>query len=218
MKKSTTTFITATALFLSCTQSSELTPDAVGGKTPNPTKHTTSRLAKRFSSRHEYAETNGARILIQNSFPKSRIHYTDPTGRKHIYAVFWTRIINKTPNSLELTIDFPADSFELPASSGNYMQLLLPPDTLTPANESLSDYGLAVKPFLDQNLRKTTSIRRIIRPTDSSAFYVVTLSNRGVGGTLRTGLSLEHPNLVYRVNEKAIPGGKIDLKKLMFPK
>jgi len=98
------------------------------------------------------------------------------------------------------------------------MKLLLPPDTLTADKEPLSDYGLAVKPFLDQNLRKPTSIKRTIRPTDSSAFYVVTVSNHGVGGTLRTGLSLEHPNLVYRVNEKAIPGGKIDLKKLMFPK
>ncbi|WP_157530264.1 hypothetical protein [Hymenobacter norwichensis] len=218
MKKSTTTLITATVVFFSCTQSSESTSNAVGGKTPNPTKHATSRPTRRFSSRHEYVETNGARVLIQNSFPKSRINYTEPTGRKYIYAVFWTQIINKTPTSLELAIDFPADSFELPASSGNYMKLLLPPDTLIPDKELLSDYGLAAKPFLDQNLRKPTSIRRTIRSTDSSAFYVVTLSNRGVGGTLRTGFSLEHPNLVYRVNEKAIPGGKIDLKKLMFPK
>lgn len=218
MKKSTATLITATAVLFSCSQGSESSPNAVGGKTPNPTKHAASRRARGFSSRHEYAETNGARILIQNSFPKSRINYTDPTGRKHIYAVFWTQIINQTPNALELAIDFPVDSFELPASSGNYMKLLLPLDTLTLDKEPLSDYGLAVKPFLDKSLRRPTSIRRTILPTDSSAFYVVTLANRGVGGTLRTGFSLEHPNLVYRVNEKTIPGGKIDLKKLMFPK
>jgi len=218
MKKSTTTLLTATAVFCSCTHRSESTPTAGGGKTPTPTKHATSRPTSRFSSRHEYAETNGARILLHNSFPKSRLHYTDLTGRHYVYAVFWTQIINQTPTSLDVAIEFPADSFELPAASGNYIRLLIPPDTLTPAKEPLADYGLAVQPFLDQHVRTPTALRRTIRPTDSSAFYVVTLATRGVGGTLRTGFSLEHPNLVYRVNEQAIPGGKMDLKKLMFPK
>jgi hypothetical protein len=38
---------------------------------------------------------------------------------------------DETINPIELTIDFPLDSFEIPFSSGNYMRLLLPSDTMT---------------------------------------------------------------------------------------
>ena len=40
----------------------------------------------------------------------------------------------------------------------------------------------------------------------------------GVGGTLRTGLSLKGQNLFYRINDKEILCGKIDLTKLMLRK
>ena len=100
-----------------------------------------------INTKYEYTESNGARLIIQNSFPKSGINYTDPNGKKYIYAVFWTRIINETFDPLELTIDFPVDSFEVPSSSGNYMKLLLPSDTMTIDKEPLYDYGLTIKIF-----------------------------------------------------------------------
>src|SRR5688500_7061584 len=65
---------------------------------------------KGINTKYEYTESNGARLVIQNSFPKSAIWYTDPNGRKYIYAEFWTRIINETFDPLEVTIDFPVDS------------------------------------------------------------------------------------------------------------
>jgi hypothetical protein len=61
-------------------------------------------------------------------------------------------------------------------------------------------------------------LKRTINPKGSSAFYVVTLSNRGICGTLRTGFSLKGQNLFYRVNDKEILCGKIDLTKLMLRK
>ena len=224
MKKSIIIFIIATTGLFSCRQASKSTPDTVDIKTLDSTKNTHSQKPstnyndKDIYTKYEYTDSNGAYLIIQNSFPKSGINYTDPNGKKYIYAVFWTQIINETVNPLELTIDFPLDSFEIPSSSGNYMKLLLPSDTMTIDKEPLYDYGLTIKSFLDNNRHKSSSLKRTINPKGSSAFYVVTLSNRGVGGTLRTGLSIKEQNLFYKINDKEIPCGKINLKKLVLLK
>ena len=224
MKKSIIIFIIATTGLFSCRQASKSTPDTVDIKTLDSTKNAHSQKPlpnyndKDIYTKYEYTDSNGAYLIIQNSFPKSGINYTDPNGKKYIYAVFWTQIINETVNPLELTIDFPLDSFEIPSSSGNYMKLLLPSDTMTIDKEPLYDYGLTIKSFLDNNRHKSSSLKRTINPKGSSAFYVVTLSNRGVGGTLRTGLSIKEQNLFYKINDKEIPCGKINLKKLVLLK
>jgi hypothetical protein len=44
-----------------------------------------------IDTKYEYSESNGARLLIQKGFPRSKINYTDPIGKKYIYAVFWTQ-------------------------------------------------------------------------------------------------------------------------------
>lgn len=222
MKKRIIILIFATAALFSCKQCSKSTPDTVGIETLDSTKNvkrqkpSANRNENNFYTKYEYNESNGARLIMQNSFPKSGINYTDPNGKKYIYAVFWTRITNETINPVELTIDFPLDSFEIPTSSGNYMKLLLPSGTMTIDKEPLPDYGLTIKSFLDSNRLKSSSLKRTINPKDSSAFYVVTLSNRGVGGTLRTGFSLKGRNLFYTINDKEILCGKIDLIKLML--
>ena len=173
---------------------------------------------KDIYTRYKYTDSKGASLIIQNSFPKSGINYTDSNGKKYIYAVFWTRIINKTVNPLKLTINFPSDSFEIPSSSGNYMRLLLPTDTMTINKKPLYDYGLTIKSFLDNNSHKSSSLERTINSKSSSAFYVVALSNHGVNGTLRTGLSIKAQNVFYRINDKEIHCGKINLKNLMLQK
>ncbi len=224
MKKSIVILILATIGIFSCKQVSKSTSDIVGIGTLDSTKNVKSQKPSakhnenNFYTKYEYTESNGARLIIQNSFPKSGANYTDPNGKKYIYAVFWTQITNKTVNPLELTIDFPLDSFEIPSSSGNHMRLLLPSDTMTIDKEPLYDYGLTIKSFLDNNRHKSTSLKRTINPKESTAFYVVTLSTHGVDGTLRTGLSLKGQNLFYRINDKEILCGKIDLTKLMLRK
>lgn len=162
---------------------------------------------KGVDTKYEYTDSNGERLLIQNSFPKSRINYTDPNGKKHNYAVFWTQIINETSNPVELMLDFPPDSFEFPRSSGNYMRLLVPSDTMTLDKVSLSEYGLPVKSFLDTGIHKSYFLKRTIDPKGSTAFYVVTISNHGSGGVLRTGLRLKGQNLFYTISAyKSTPG------------
>jgi hypothetical protein len=219
MRKNIILLILAATGLISCKQSSKSTSDTVDIETLDSTKNVRTKKSSaqhnenNFYTKYEYTVSNGARLIIQNSFPKSGINYTDPNGKKYVYAVFWTQITNNTINPIELTIDFPVDSFEIPPSSGNYMKLLLPSDTMTINKEPLYDYGLTIKSFLDNNREKSSSLKRTINPKESSAFYVVTLSYRGVGGTLRTGFSLKGPNLFYSVNDKEIHCGKIDLTK-----
>ena len=169
-------------------------------------------------TKYEYTDPTGRGIIIQNSFPKSGTHYTDPTGKGYIYAVFWTRIVNETDNPCELTIDFPAESSELPFAPGVYYRLFFPPDTMTIEKGPLYDYGLDLKSSLDNSISKPFSLKRTIGPKESSAFYVVTLSNKGVNGTLRTGFSLKEQDLFYRINKTEIHCGKINLKKLTLRK
>lgn len=60
----------------------------------------------------EYTDSIGKSLIIQNSFPRDG-PYTDPTGKIFGYGIFWTRVINETATLLELTINFPADSFAI---------------------------------------------------------------------------------------------------------
>lgn len=219
MKKSIILIIIATAGLFSCKQGSKSTPETVDIETINSVR------------KYEYADSMGKRLIIHNSFPKSRINYTDLNGKKYIYSVFWTQITNETINPIELKIDFPLDSFEFPLSSGNYMKLLIPSDTMTLDKVSLPEYGLPIKSFLDTGINKSYSLKRTIDPKESTAFYVVTLSNHGSGGALRTGLSLKGQNLFYKISvynnsnpelplmdEKEINCGSINLNNLMLRK
>jgi hypothetical protein len=57
---------------------------------------------KGIDTKYEYTESNGARLIKQNGFPRSKINYTDPNGKKYIYAVFWTQITNETINPIKI--------------------------------------------------------------------------------------------------------------------
>jgi hypothetical protein len=227
MKKSITILMMVTTGLFSFGQSSKSTTDSVyvgtdsvytgtsdSAKNGQSQKSLTSHNEKSIDTKYEYTESNGARLVIQNSFPKSGTHYIDPNGKKYIYAVFWTRIINETDNRLELTINFPLDSLEFPSSSGNYMKLLLPSDSMTTDKEPLYDYGLALKYFLDNNRYKSSSLKRTIAPKGSTTFYVVTLSNRGVGGILRTGLSKKGQGLFYTTYTPTSAPSLVDDKEI----
>jgi hypothetical protein len=162
---------------------------------------------------YEYTDPIGEGLIIQNSFPKGGEKYTDPSGKVWVFAIFWTRLTNETARSLQLKVDFPVDSFNLPSSPGRYFKLFLPSDTMTREKESLYNYGLPVlNSFLDKGLQKASSLKRTIKPKESSAFYVVTLFNKGVDGTVRASFSLNGQILTYTINGKEIYCGKINSK------
>lgn len=211
-----------------------------GQNKPDPRKEKIKYETKDVSTsrwsdtKYEYTDSIGKRLIIQNGLPRGG-PYTDPNGKEYFKAIFWTRLINETDNPLELKIDFPVDSFEVPWLPGKYYKVLVPPDTMTIDKEALYDYGLTgLKSFLKDiySIHKPSSLKRIINPKESSGFYVVILSriNEGAQGALRTGLSLKGQDLFYRVSlvkgplplslisEKEIHCGSINLKNLMLLK
>ena len=186
----------------------------------------------KIHTKYEYTDSIGKRLIIQNGYPRGGNRYTDPGGEVYGYAVFWTRVINETNDPVELKIDFPLDSYEVPSLPGKYFKLLVPPDTMTRDKEGLFNYGLAnLESFLDNSIHKPSSLKRTINPKGSSGFFVVKLSlvtegPRGGGDILRTGLMLKGQGLFYRVSvynsdappsvisEKEIDCGSINLKNL----
>ena len=207
-------------------------PDPREEKLKSETKDVSS--SRWSDTMYEYTDSTGKRLIIQNGFPRGG-PYTDPNGKECFKVIFWTRLINETDNPLELKIDFPVDSFEVPWLPGKYYKVLVPPDTMTIDKETLYDYGLTgLKSFLDNSIHKPSSLKRIINPKESSGFYVVLLSRitEGTqgGGALRTALSLKGQDLFYRISvdkgprplslisEKEINCGSISLKNLRLRK
>ena len=156
---------------------------------------------KDIYTKYKYTDSNGGSVTIQNSLPKGGMKYTDLNGEVYNYAVFWTRIINETNNSLELKINFPLDSFEVPSLPGKYYKILIPSDTMKLEKSSLFLYGLTnLESFLDKNIHKQSSLKRTIKPTESNGFYVVMLClSQGAKGTMRRELKLKGGNLFYRI-------------------
>ena len=210
----------STGLF-SCKQRNNSTSDNTLNSTEKNESQTklTSNNDKNIYTKYEYNESNGARLIIQNSFPIGGQKYTDKNGNIYYVGTFSSKIINETINPIELTIDFTENSYELPSLVGNYFKIFLPPDEMTQTD---------LESYLNTNLNKKSSLKRTINPKGSSIFYIITLSfnpntksgwKEGDGqGTIRAGFSLKGRNLFYSVNDKEILCGKIDLTKLMLRK
>jgi hypothetical protein len=194
-------------------------------------KLTSTGSSEKYHTKYEYIDSIGKSLIIQNSFPKGGMKYIDPDGEVYNYVVFFTRIINETDNPLELKIDFPLDSYEIPSLPGKYFKILVPPNTMTLDKEPLFNYGLTdLESFLDKCINKPSSLNRIINPKESSGFYVVMLCLiKGAHGTMRTGLSLKGQDLFYRIkidgsksnsksSDQEIHCGSINLKNLMLEK
>ena len=212
----------ATTGLFSCGQVSISKTDTVDIETYNSVRN------------YEYADSMGNRLMIHNSLPKGGMKYIEPNGEVYGYVGFWTQITNETVSPIELKIDFPLDSFKFPSSSGRYIKLLVPSDTMTVNKAPLSDYGLNVKSFLDNHRFEASSLKRTINPRDSTAFHVVILSKwnpiAGGSGSMRTGLTLKGQNLIYKISayklttdfpltdKKEISCGSINLKDLTLRK
>ena len=220
MRKILPILIVMTTVLYSCGQEHKSTPVKVSKDLEKPTTlvNTKSQILVNVSeqqnvdTRYVYVDTNDQNIIIENSYPRGGLKYTDSKGKKYVYAVFWTRITNETNNPFELTMEFTEDSYELPSSPNRFFKLFIPSSTMTPEKEPLFNYGLDLEKYLDNNLNKKNELIRTISSKGSSGFYVVTLFNKGVDGTLRTGLSIKERKLIYRINDKEIDCGNINLK------
>ena len=223
------TFLLMSVFHTSCGQNQTYAPpDIIKSETKDTV--TSPGSNEKYQTKYEYTDSIGKSLIILNSF-RQGAPYIDPKGISYGKVIFWTRLINETDSPVALKIDFPVDSFEVPGLPGKYYKVLVPPDTMTIDKESLYDYGMTgLKPFLDNNTHKPSSLKRTINPKESSGFYVVILGlTEGAHGTMRTGLSLKGQNLFYRINvdvtysntkssNKEINCGSINLKNLVLRK
>ena len=184
-----------------------------------------------IDTEYRYTDTTGLSVIIQNSIPKwggflfddstgtAKYTYTSAGGEKFSGVVFWYRIINETDSPIELTLNFPADSFAIKYLPESYFKLCFPPDTMDFDKEGLPNYGLkGLKAFLDNNFYKSSSLQRTIGRRESNMFYVVLLEHYPEGTkpvTVRqtsAQLVLDKSDLFYGINlhEVAlIPCGQI---------
>ncbi len=164
-------------------------------------------------------DSSGGEVIIQNSFPKGGSQYKDATGRTFSYVIFWTRVMNETAFPIELTIQFPADSFPFSSSKDSYLKVFIPPATMTLEKESMLDYGITdFKPFLDKRFNKSTVRQITIAPKKESLFYTAILFHH-IDGPTRTAFIVKGEDLFYKIingaglDTRLIPCGKLVVKK-----
>ena len=163
----------------------------------------------------KYTDSTGIAVIVQNSLPEGG-GYTDPAGKNFGYRILWTRVINETSTPLELTINFPADSFAMLPSPDSYLTVFLPPETMTLDKEKLNVYDeTELKSFLDTGIKKTTMLERTINPKEACLFYIAVLFLGKREGVTRAELVLKERELFYRINllgSVLIPCGQIVFK------
>ncbi|UII27197.1 hypothetical protein LVD15_01870 [Fulvivirga maritima] len=223
--------LTIAGLF-SCKQKSDsekkkatIQPEPVYSTKNNNEKPPIDSVLERFTyTDTTYSFSQEERIIIQNSLPKGGMiapggaQYFDTSGKKYVFAVFWTRIINESSTPIELNIHIPADSFAIFNPPNSYLKLFLPPDKLTYDKLSSFNYGLTnIKSFLDINLNKATNLRKTIAPNNEYIFYVATLSYEATG-TPRAALFMQKEALYYRMSLSPNGAGTIPLGKITFTK
>jgi len=224
MKKTLAMLILMTLGFYSCGQINPSTRDKVLNdvKTVDTINIDESSIQTQeySANNHIHTETNytdptGRGVIIQNGFPRGGGRVSDDID--YGYAVFWSRVQNKTDSLIEIIINFPADSIIIFPSSNGHIKLLVPQDTMTMDKVSKFSYGLKnIKTIVENNFHQSSQIHRTIKPNEETIFYVVLLSHFDLSDQVirRTGLFLEGQDLFYRLSidassSKIIPCGKI---------
>lgn len=162
--------------------------------------------AQQFHTEFAYENKN---ITIQNSYPKGGQKYIASDGKPYTFVVFWSRITNKTNRKLKLALHLPNDAFTLPSSPQVNFYFYVPNLEMTFENESLSNYGLDLESYLNENWKSPSNKVKTILPRESFLFYHVALSDKGVNGVVRAGFELQENTLFYKINDLEINCGDI---------
>lgn len=190
-----------------------------GSENTNNQDSVTISLDKFIDTKYEFIDFTGKSVIIENSLPKGGQKYTDINGKEYVYAIFWTQITNHMDSPFEVNVTFPADSFELPSSPGNYFKLFLPSEKMTPSKAPLFNFGLEdLSTVLNGKLQNLSTLVRSVNTNETSRFYVVSLFKEGVNGIVRAGMSLNNDKIYYRINDREIESGRVNIKNLELKK
>lgn len=170
-------------------------------------------MGQKFHTEFKYTDSINKGISIQNSYPKGGQKYTDANGKEYVYVIFWTRITNDTDADLKVAINFPIDSFIVPASPHINFTFYLPKEEMNIEKENLFNYGLNIESFLDENIEKPSQLEKTIGPNEAYLFYNVALSNQGVNGVVRARFELHKQALRYKINDIEFNCGLIKTEK-----
>lgn len=177
---------------------------------------TSPEISKWIYTDSSYTNAAGKRIFIQNSFPKGGGRYTQANGKTFSYVIFWYRVVNESETPIELTVNFPSDSFTIFQSHNSYTKIFLLKEPMTLEKVPMLDYGVTeLKSFLDAGFYNPSSLHRTIKPKEACLFYISMLF-MDARGSARMELVLNGQDLFYNMNvgsDKAlIPCGKVVFK------
>jgi hypothetical protein len=150
----------------------------------NEDRHTDGEVKKLkipFEIPTEMIDTiNGRGVTIITSLPKGGgFTYKE---KNFGYRIFWSRVINNTTVPIELTVNFPSDSFIVMPESDKHLKLFLPPGAMTFAKEIEYDYGVTeIQSFLDTGLNRPTTLKTVIKPKEEYMFNTGALFYPGNG-------------------------------------
>jgi hypothetical protein len=225
MRKSLTILFLVFPVFYSCDQkrnsmSEKSTPSKVdlkGSENTNNQDSVTISLDKFIDTKYEFVDYTGKPLIIENSLPKGGQKYTDIRGKEYVYAIFWTQITNKMDSPFEVNVTFPADSFALPSSPGNYFKLFLPSEKMIPSKAPLFNFGLEdLNSVLNGKLQNPSTLVSTVNTNETFRFYVVSLFKEGVNGKVRAGMSLKNEKIYYSVNDLEILSGLLSFRLFHF--
>ena len=170
-----------------------------------------------IDSEVKYTDSKGRVLTVHSSLPKGGGGYTNSSGKRYSYVIFWTRLINESNSSVELTMKFPSDPLTIFPSPDSHIRIFLPPDTMTLDKVQLGDYGLNLQSFLDAGFNKPGTLQKTINPKEEYLFYIPVLFYQA-RGTTRTALVLKGQDLFFRisvapdVDSELIPCGRLVFK------
>ncbi|HYG01114.1 MAG TPA: hypothetical protein VD927_01660 [Chryseosolibacter sp.] len=164
-----------------------------------------------IDTEYRYTDSTGMDVIVQNSVRKGG-QYIDPSGKEFFHAIYWYRVINESSAPLELTINFPADSFATVPSPDSYLKVFLPSDTMTLDKENLYAFGATgLKSFLDSGLKKSTTLQRTIAHKGACLFYIGALYYKAFAPAY-AALVIRDQDVFYSIGGLEIPCGKIVFK------
>jgi len=162
-------------------------------------KAQTSPARNWIDSEVNYTDSAGKVLKVYSSFPRGGGGYTDATGKRYSYVIFWTRVVNESATPLELAIKFPAEPFTIFPSPDSHIRIFLPPDTMTLEKVQFGDYGLHLQSFLDAGFNKPGTFQRTLNPKEECYFYTPVLIYQA-RGTARAALVVKGQDLFFRIS------------------
>ena len=207
---------------LSCESNPQSTPERISKRKNNSLPDESQALVQQLYSDSTYLFGN-SNLTIQNGFPRGgiidregTIGYTDYSGKKYAFGLFWTRIVNENNSPLKFKIEFHDEPTSLIFPFDAHIRLYVLPDTMTIEKLAQFNYGVdGIKSFLDTHFNQITNLDRVLASNEASFFNIILLFDTPNNDAVRSEMIIKEHDLYYKVRvspygEIMIPCGKVE--------